>query len=154
MKTRIKISKGHKGGSMDNKELVRLLRGAPLFSRLGAEGLGEVLAIARQKKFSAGTKIVAQGSTGVGFYLVLTGSAQVSRGGERIAELGTGTFFGEMCILDGAPRSADVIAVEDTTCLILRQWDIRSVISRNPDVAMAMLEELSRRLRKTEYSLS
>ena len=90
----------------------------------------------------------------MGFYLVLTGSAQVSRDGERIAELGAGAFFGEMCILDGAPRSADVIAVEDTTCLMLRQWDIRSVISRNPDVGLAMLEELSRRLRKTEQSLS
>jgi len=139
---------------MDKKELVKLLGHAPLFSRVSAEGLEEVLAIAREKKFSAGTKIVTQGSTGVGFYLVLTGRARVSRGEETIAELGAGTFFGEMCILDGAPRSADVIAVEDTTCLVLRQWDIRSVISRNTNVAMAMLEELSRRLRKTDYTLS
>ncbi len=139
---------------MDKKELVKLLIRAPLFSRLSAKGVEEVLAIASQKKFTAGSTIVAQGSTGVGFYLVLAGSAQVSRDGEGIAKLGVGAFFGEMCILDGAPRSADVIAVEDTTCLMLRQWDIRSVISRNPDVGMAMLEELSRRLRKTEHSLS
>ena len=139
---------------MDKKELVKLLIRAPLFSRLSAKGIEEVLAIASQKKFTAGSTIVAQGSTGVGFYLVLTGRAQVSRHGKEIAELGAGTFFGEMCILDGAPRSADVIAVEDTTCLMLRQWDIRSVISRNPDVGMAMLEELSRRLRNTEHSLS
>ena len=139
---------------MDKKELVKLLSRAPLFSRLSAKGIEEVLAIARQKKFTAGSTIVAQGSAGVGFYLVLTGSAQVSRHGKEIAELGAGTFFGEMCILDGGPRSADVIAVEDTTCLMLRQWDIRSVISRNPDVGMAMLEELSRRLRNTEHSLS
>jgi len=139
---------------MDKKELVKLLMRAPLFSRLSAKGVEELLAIASQKKFTAGSTIVAQGITGVGFYLILTGSAQVSRDGERIAELGAGAFFGEMCILDGAPRSADVIAVEDTTCLMLRQWDIRSVISRNPDVGMAMLEELSRRLRKTKHSLS
>ncbi len=139
---------------MDKRELVKLLIRAPLFSRLSAKGVEEVLAIASQKKFTAGSTIVAQGSTGVGFYLVLTGSAQVSRDGEGIAKLGVGAFFGEMCILDGAPRSADVIAIEDTTCLMLRQWDIRSVISRNPDVGMAMLEELSRRLRKTKHSLS
>lgn len=139
---------------MDKKELVKLLIRAPLFSRLSAKGVEELLAIASQKKFTAGSTIVAQGSTGVGFYLILTGSAQVSQDGKGIAELGAGAFFGEMCILDGAPRSADVIAVKDTTCLMLRQWDIRSVISRNPDVGMAMLEELSRRLRKTKHSLS
>ena len=139
---------------MDKKELVKLLIRAPLFSRLSAKGVEELLAIASQKKFTAGSTIVAQGSTGVGFYLILTGNAQVSRDGKGIAELGAGAFFGEMCILDGAPRSADVIAVKDTTCLMLRQWDIRSVISRNPDVGMAMLEELSRRLRKTKHSLS
>ncbi len=139
---------------MDKIELAKLLIRAPLFSRLSAKGVERVLAIARQKKFPAGSTIVAQGSTGVGFYLVLTGSAQVSRDGKGIAELGAGAFFGEMCILDGAPRSADVIAAEDTTCLMLTRWDIRSVISGNPDVAMAMLEELSRRLRKTKHSLS
>jgi CRP-like cAMP-binding protein len=59
-----------------------------------------------------------------------------------------------MALLDGAPRSADVTALEDSECLVLTPWTMRSVVSANPDVSLAMLEELARRLRETERTLS
>ncbi|MCK4393545.1 cyclic nucleotide-binding domain-containing protein [Candidatus Bipolaricaulota bacterium] len=139
---------------MDEKKALNLLREAPLFSRLSERGLKAVQKTASLKEFKAGTKIVAEGAAGVGFYLILEGSAEVSRSGEKLAKLGSGAFFGEMSLLDGAPRSADVIAFEDTRCLVLTPWAMKSIVSANPDVALGMLEELARRLRDTDRALS
>jgi len=139
---------------MDKKKALDLLREAPLFSRLSERELKAVRKKATEKGFAAGTKVVAEGASGVGFYLILEGSAEVSRSGEKLAKLGSGAFFGEMSLLDGAPRSADVIALEDTQCLVLTPWAMKSVVSANPDVALGMLEELARRLRDTDRALS
>lgn len=139
---------------MDEKQTLALLKKAPLFSRLGEKGLKAIQKTATEKEFRKGTKIVAEGSAGVGFYLILEGSAEVSRSGERLAKLGAGAFFGEMSLLDGEPRSADVIALEDTACLVLSPWAMKGIVAANPDVALGMLEELARRLRETDRALS
>ena len=139
---------------MDEAKKLGLLKQAPLFSRLSERGLKAILKTAAEKAFTEGTKMVTEGSSGVGFYLILEGSAEVSRSGDRLARLGSGAFFGEMSLLDDAPRSADVIALEDTTCIVLSPWAMKSIVSSNPDVAMGMLSELARRLRETDLSLS
>ena len=105
-------------------------------------------------EFPAGTRIVSAGTTGTGFYLILSGAAEVIRDGETVAKLGAGDFFGEMALLDGAPRSADVVATEDTICLVLSLWALKGIIAVTPDIAVEMLEELVQRLRKTEHALS
>jgi len=139
---------------MDRKDAVSLLKKAPLFSSLTLKGLEAIVEMATEKEFKAGTKIVSEGDTGTGFYLILSGSAEVARNDGRIAELGAGAFFGEMALLDGAPRSADVIALEDTMCLALTPWVMKAIIAGNPDAALGMLKELARRLRETDRSLS
>ncbi len=139
---------------MDRKDAISLLKKAPLFSSLTLKGLGAIVEMATEKEFKAGTKIVSEGATGTGFYLILSGSAEVARNDGRIAKLGAGAFFGEMALLDGAPRSADVIALEDTMCLALTPWVMKAIIAGNPDAALGMLKELARRLRETDRSLS
>jgi CRP-like cAMP-binding protein len=139
---------------MDDQQVLSQLKAAPLFSRVPEKGLKAILRSATEKRFEAGERIVSEGDSGTGFYLILSGRAEVTRGSEKLATLGAGTFFGEMALLDGAPRSADVTTVEDTSCLVLTPWTMRSVVSANPDVSLAMLEELTRRLRETERSLS
>ena len=139
---------------MDKKEMVELLKQAPLFSRVSSEGLQALAQVAEEKRFAARTKIVSEGKTGAGFYLIVEGSAEVRHGDEKLAMLKAGDFFGEMALLDDAPRSADVVAAEDTTCIALRKWDLKGIISRDPEVALGMLEELARRLRRTEETLS
>ncbi|MCD5415858.1 cyclic nucleotide-binding domain-containing protein [Candidatus Bipolaricaulota bacterium] len=139
---------------MDRAETINLLKQVPLFSSLSEKGLKAIIKVATEKSFAQGTKIVGEGDLGVGFYLIVTGSAEVVRNDKQLAKLGSGAFFGEMSLLDGAPRSADVIALEDTTCLILTTWVIKGLIAANPDVAMGMLKELSRRLREADRSLS
>ncbi len=139
---------------MINQDTIVLLKQVPLFSRLSERGLRAILKSAADKEFKAGTKIVSEGDTGVGFYLIISGGAEVRKGGERLAKLGKGSFFGEMSLLDEAPRSADVIATDDTRCLILSPWAMKGLIAAYPEVALGMLKELARRLRETDRALS
>ncbi len=139
---------------MDKKDANVLLKKVPLFSRLSEKALASIVKVAIEKEFKAETQIVSEGDTGTGFYLITAGSTEVSRSGARIAKLGEGEFFGEMALLDGAPRSADVTALEDTKCLVLTLWVLKGIIAANPNVALGMLEELARRLRDAEQTRS
>ena len=138
---------------MDDQQIISLMKGTPIFSRLKDSGLKSVLKSAVQKKSSAGTKLVEEGKGGVGFYLILEGTAEVIREGEKLAELGAGNFFGELSVIDGAPRTADVVAMTDTCCLVITQWAMTSLIENHPQIAQGMLEELVRRLRATDEAL-
>jgi len=139
---------------MDEKQIISLMKATPIFSRMSDSSLKTVLKSTVQKTSPAGTKIVEQGKGGVGFYLILDGAAEVIRAGEKLAELKTGNFFGELGVIDGAPRTADVVAAVDTDCLIISQWAMKSMIEHHPEISLAMLEELVRRLRATDEALS
>ena len=138
---------------MDDQQIIALMKRTPIFSRLKESGLKSVLKSAVQKKSPAGTKLVEEGKGGVGFYLILEGTAEVIREGEKLAELGAGNFFGELSVIDGAPRTADVIAMTDTYCLVITQWAMKSLIENHPEIAQGMLDELVRRLRATDEAL-
>lgn len=139
---------------MDRQAVVDLLKKAPLFSRLSRKGLEAIVNSATEKAFEAGERILGEGESGVGFYLILEGKAQVTRAGKELATLDAGNFFGELAVLDGEPRTADVAALTDTKCLVLTRWAMKSIISSHPDVALEMLEELARRLRGSNRALS
>jgi len=132
---------------MDNKKIIPLLKKTPLFAQTSDGSLNGLLKSAVQKTSAAGEKIVEEGKSGVGFYLLLEGKAKVVRDGNEVAELETGNFFGELSVIDGAPRTADVVAETDTTCLVITPWAMKSIISTHPEVALSMLQELARRLR-------
>ncbi len=133
---------------MDRNQAMDLLKATPLFGGVSERGLHAILTAATERAYSAEEKMVGEGDQGVGFYLILQGSADVLKGGSKVAHLGAGAFFGEMSVLSGAPRNADVVAAADTTCLILTPWALKSLIASHPDVAMEMLQELVRRLRE------
>ena len=132
---------------MDNKQILPLLKKAPLFANTNDASLNGLLKSAVQKTSAAGEKIVEEGKGGVGFYLILEGTAKVVRDGNAVADLGTGDFFGELSVIDGAPRTADVVAETETSCLVITPWAMKSIISTHPEVALSMLQELARRLR-------
>ena len=141
---------------MANAETIQLLQRAPLFAQFSERELQDVVQTAKVRKFSTGETIVQEGDTAkVGFYLILSGRVEVRKGEKKLAELGPGQFFGEMALLvEGAPRSADVVALEDTECLVLTRWDLRSLIQTHPDMALKMLGEMARRLSTTHQALS
>jgi CRP/FNR family cyclic AMP-dependent transcriptional regulator len=135
---------------MENTKIVAALKKTPIFAKTSDESLASLLKSAIQKTVQAETKIVEKGQSGLGFYLILQGKADVMSGGKKLAEFGEGSFFGELSVIDGAPRTADVVAKAETTCLVLSQWAMRSIISTHPEIALSMLEELAHRLRVTD----
>jgi len=139
---------------MDNKQTISLLKKTPIFAKTSESSLEAMLKSAVQKTVAAGEPLVEKGQGGAGFYLLLSGVATVKAGGETLAEMSSGDFFGELSVIDGAPRTADVVASVETTCLVVSQWAMRSIITSHPEIALSMLEELVRRLRKTNASIS
>ena len=124
-----------------------LLAAAPLLAAVDAAGLERIAERAVEVSFSDGHVIARQGEVGTGFFLIASGGARVVRDGETIATLGRGDFFGELSVLDGLPRVAQVIADGETTCLALATWDLEAVIDEQPSVALALLRGLAQRLR-------
>lgn len=129
------------------KAKIDLLRKVALFSGITERALGTIAGQAEVIEFAPGQYIVRQGQVGTGFYLLASGRARVTRGGEALARLGPGDFFGELSVLDQAPRMAHVIAEEPTVCLALASWDFTKVLEEHPKIALSLLREIARRLR-------
>ncbi len=127
-----------------------LLRSVALFSDLDDDQIAKLASAATQRSLAPGDKIVEEGDTaGLGFWIVASGNVDIVQGGQVINTAGPGQYFGEMALLSdrGTPRSADVVATDETTLLQLTRWDFKSLVMTNPDVAVAMLEEMAERLR-------
>jgi CRP/FNR family cyclic AMP-dependent transcriptional regulator len=139
---------------MASSEAVKFLKKTPLFAQFSEKELEALFSTAKVREFEAGSTIVREGDpASIGFYLVLEGQVEVRKGQKTLAKLGAGDYFGEMALLSDAPRSADVVAVEKTKCLMITRWELRSIISSYPDVALKMLGELARRLSATNQAL-
>ena len=102
--------------------------------------------------YRAGETIVGEGASGLGFYLVMDGKVEVRKGAKVLATLGKGQFFGEMSVIDGKPRSADVVAVTPSNCWVLVSWSFAGLLNTHPDMALPMLKELVKRLRAAQSS--
>ena len=131
-----------------------ILESVPLFKGFGSEGLKAVLNSSKDMVFRAGETIVKEGEAGLGLYVILDGQALVKRKGKTIAKLGRGNFFGELALLDNQPRSADVIAVEQTKCLVLLRWDFWSLVEKDKTIVRQLLQEMARRQRAADVALS
>ena len=124
-----------------------LLAKTPLLAGVDPEGVAMIAQKMVEVDFPKDHVIARQGEVGTGFFLVATGSVRVVRDGATIAHIGPGDFFGELSVLDGRPRVAQVIADEPTTCLALATWDFEAVVREQPEVALAILRGLAGRLR-------
>jgi flavin reductase (DIM6/NTAB) family NADH-FMN oxidoreductase RutF len=124
-----------------------LLERAPVFSSLPPEILGAITAGGVEGAFEPGDFIVREGDPGDELFVILEGEVRVERKGSSLATFGPGEFFGEVAVIDGRPRSADVVAVSPLRALVISRELVRSTIEREPRAAWAMLEVLAGRLR-------
>jgi CRP-like cAMP-binding protein len=138
----------------ENDAVIEMLEKAPLWSGLNKKELKSMVRVSRERRFESGHTIVKKGEGGVGFYLILDGTVEIRSDGNTLSKLGPGQFFGEMSVLDNQPRSADVVTVQPSRVLILTAWEFKGLISAKPRIALKMLQELVRRLRNTDLSLS
>ena len=128
-----------------------LLGGCPLFGGVSQEDLAAIGERAIEVDFPTDHVIARQGEIGTGLFVVIEGAVRVVRDGEELARMGPGDFFGEMSVIDGLPRVAQVITTEPTRCLALASWEFERLVLDNPTIGLAILRGLSARLRaKTE----
>jgi len=125
----------------------QLLGACPLFGGVSPDDLVAIGDRAIEVDFPAEHVIARQGEIGTGFFVVIEGRVRVVRDGEELARLGAGDFFGEMSVIDGLPRVAQVVTVEPTRCLALASWEFERLILDHPTIGLAILRGLSARLR-------
>ena len=117
-----------------------LLAAAPLFAGVDADGLDATSPPGSSRStFPPDHVIARQGEIGTGFFVIATGAVRVVRDGTLIARSGPGDFFGELSVLDGRPRVAQVVADGPTLCLALASWDFEAVVREQPGVALAIM---------------
>ncbi|HEV8672276.1 MAG TPA: cyclic nucleotide-binding domain-containing protein [Candidatus Limnocylindria bacterium] len=131
------------------------LAGVALFRELPEPGLQTLAERGRPRRFATGNVIMRQGDASDVLHVITRGRVRVERGqaGETplvLAELGAGDVIGEMGLLDHAPRSATVTALEDTETIEIHATVIALVVMEYPQVASALLRILSRRLRSAD----
>jgi len=114
---------------------VEELAAVPLFATLGADELGELVTWFEVKTVSEGVRLAGEGAAGYSFFVLLDGSASVTREGEDLATLGPGDFFGELAILGNGRRTATVIATSAARLLVLFGTEFRLLQQRLPGVA-------------------
>jgi CRP/FNR family transcriptional regulator/CRP/FNR family cyclic AMP-dependent transcriptional regulator len=138
---------------------VDLLKGVELFSELNEEQLGMIANLVIVKNFNRDETVVLEGDDSVqALYLIASGSVQVYMTGidgrETILSfLERGDFFGEMSLIDGEPRSASVRTVTDAKLLVIHRESFLSLIRKTPEIAMALMSELCKRLRKANKQI-
>ncbi len=128
-------------------EKVLFLKSIDLFSQIPGEDLAQVALISTEEAREQGEEIFAEGEAGDALYLVLDGKVRVHKQDRVIAELAERECFGEMAILDAAPRSATVTAVQDTNLLKISREDFEEILAEKPEIALGIIRVLSRRLR-------
>jgi CRP-like cAMP-binding protein len=127
-----------------------LLRRVPLFAELDDRHLDRLADEFSKRTFSAGDSIATEGEGGRTFFVIEDGSAVVSVGGRDVGTLGPGDSFGEIALIDRAPRSATITAQTDITSYMLPIWSFRPIVEGSPEMLWKLLEGLAGRLRAAE----
>ena len=146
---------------MGTDELVAVLEKVDLFHDLRPRVLRRIAEAGREESFAAGEPVIVQGEEvsgfrsfsqrGVEMHVVLTGSALASVRGQQHAELRPGEYFGELSLIDGLPRSAEVRAGPDgLSTFAITKWTFADLIEDHPEVAVPMLHVMVARLRAAE----
>ncbi len=127
-----------------------------LFAGLDKKDLQILTKACQERTYKAGSTLIKQGDTGVGLYVIISGTVRITQANnpdKAEVDLGTagpGSVLGEMSLLDDLPRSATVTAITDVTALLLPVWEFRTTLRNQPDIGLRLLSVLSHRLRKAE----
>ncbi len=121
------------------------LKAIPLFSSLSDDDLNLVAMFVSEVSVSEGKHLVDEGDYSYEFFMIQEGNAEVLRGGEKVAELGPGDFFGEAGLLEKQTRNASVVAKTSMRLITLSHWDLNRLRKRYPQVAETLREVLAER---------
>ena len=131
---------------MADAQVVDQLAGLALFADLGRPQLTAVAHTFSEESYPPGQRLLRQGFTGTGFYVILDGEVSVGIDGAERVRLGKGEFFGEMSIILGEPPVADITALTPLRVLHLPGPDLQRFLIGHPTVLYRMLQSVARRL--------
>jgi CRP-like cAMP-binding protein len=127
-----------------------LLKRVSLLASLTDGELAQLAERFRERRCDRGCPATSEGSGGVGFFVIAQGEATVRVHGEVVRRLGPGDHFGEVAVIDGGRRSAQIVADTNVLCYGLPAAEFRSLVKQHPQVAWALLETIVSRLRETQ----
>jgi CRP/FNR family cyclic AMP-dependent transcriptional regulator len=140
---------------MVTTDALAILQRVPLFRQMPPPYLRHIARVALFRSFTAGELLCAKGDTGTTMFVLVKGQAEVVGVDEEgrevlLAILSEGDVFGELSLIDGQGRSADVVALSDGEMLVIRRSDFLPLIERMPQLMWELLVTITRRLRETD----
>jgi len=134
------------------------LKYVPIFAELNDDVLEEIAKIGVKKTFKKDSVILLEHETGSALFVIADGKVKISRNSDDGREviltiLGESDFFGEMAIIDGLARSANVTATEDSELFIIQRNDFLDLLKSHPEVTISLLQELTQRLRSADMKI-
>jgi CRP/FNR family transcriptional regulator, cyclic AMP receptor protein len=122
------------------------LKKIPLFAGLDRKQIDEIASSMKERRFSAGETLTEQGASGVGFFVIEDGEADVTVNGELKGTVGPGDYFGEIALLSDSARTATLTAKSDMLCYGMTAWDFKPLVEGNPDLAWKILTAMAAKL--------
>jgi CRP-like cAMP-binding protein len=129
---------------------LELLRRVPLFRELSKRDLEEVAKIADELDFKEGKSLTTEGAAGREFFVIVEGTAEVTRGRRKLRTLSDGDFFGEISLITKLPRTATVTTASPVRALVVTDRSFRSLLEHQPGIQSKVLSALGERLDAVE----
>jgi CRP-like cAMP-binding protein len=124
-----------------------VLKKVPLFADLDDREREEIAASMRERRFAEGDTVTQEGAGGAGFFIVESGTANVTVEGQQRGTIGPGDYFGEIALLTGSDRTATIVATSDMVCYGMTPWDFRPLVESNSTIAWKLLTAMAQKLR-------
>jgi CRP-like cAMP-binding protein len=121
------------------------LKSIPLFEAVSDDALAEIATFAQEVSVEGGRELVREGDYSYEFMVLEEGAAEVKRGGEHVADLGPGDFFGEVGLLERDRRNATVVATAPTRLITLTGWDLKRLERTSPAAVEAIRSVIGQR---------
>jgi CRP-like cAMP-binding protein len=123
-----------------------LLRHAPLFANCSKKELAAIGGIADEIDLREGTELTRQGAPGREFFVIIDGTADVLKDGQKVNTLHAGDFFGEIALLHHSPRTATVTATSPVHALVITERSFKRLLDEQPEIQFKVLQALAERL--------
>ena len=121
----------------------------PLFSSASKKELAEIASIADEIDLPEGKVLIREGDSGREFFVLIEGTAEVERGGKKVASIGPGDFFGEISLVSKTPRNATITTTSPVRTLVITDRAFRQLLDHSPQIAVGVLSALAERLAPT-----
>ncbi|GIS36368.1 MAG: hypothetical protein Ct9H90mP7_3760 [Candidatus Neomarinimicrobiota bacterium] len=118
-----------------------ILKSVDLFKSIPAENLSRVAQITEEVRCNNGESIITEGEFGDSLFIVVDGNVRIHKGDKEITQMGKGSCIGDMALLDGEPRSADVTGTEETTLFKIEQEGFYEVMGGHSDIMEAIIKK-------------